>query len=620
MKFKIILLALLLLSCISFTHAQYGPVVSFSYDDGDSDWYDKVFPIFQEHGFPGVVYINAINWWIENPATIDLLHEMQEAGWEISSHTYNHNLELDSLMTETNVGAMKHWLDSLGFPNSGISCPTNYLTRMAYIVAEKYHPYFCAASTNLGGISHPLDLYNLLRFSLTNNETIESIGEYLDDAIANNKWIIFYAHQIGGTYGDSSTWFQSEELLRMALDAVEERGIPVRTVREVINDLFPSDYIVKCSVDSLQEPVLTYFEQQPDGEIPPFNSSEWNEYWHRIDWANPYYVGTPAVYCHTSNDTLPVMKFHRYVTNGDYEVRATIVEFDPGRTYRLYYSFDSLNTSQYYVDVDKNSDVSLGAVTVTDGKFSFYTQKAEVISDNDDGYVGLALIRLIPKPLLLNLKVLLEGPYIGSGLMSTVLNTSVHIPLSSNKAYPTIDYGYYTVSNLADVPNSDIVDWVLVELRTGTSSETTVSKRIAFLKSDGTIVDTDGVSPISFTGLNAGNYYVVVRHRNHLAIMSSSPISLSSSLTSYDFTTFQSKAYGEDAMKNLGNELYGMIAGDANQDGYVTSSDFNMFNPSFTNAASGYDHCDWNLDGFVTSTDFNFFNPNFTNAKQSFVP
>jgi hypothetical protein len=66
--------------------------------------------------------------------------------------------------------------------------------------------------------------------------------------------------------------------------------------------------------------------------------------------------------------------------------------------------------------------------------------------------------------------------------------------------------------------------------------------------------------------------------------------------------------------------MYGMYTGDGNQDGLVTSTDFNVFNPKFTSAASGYEYSDWNLDGFVTSTDFNFFNPNFTTAKQTFVP
>ena len=614
MKRKMILMILMLLLGFGYSAAQYGPVVSFSYDDGDTTWYDNAFPIFQEYGFPGVVYINATNWWVSGQRTnaINKLLEMQSAGWEISSHTFNH----DSLMKEDNVRKMKNWLDSLGFPNPGISCPSNIVSRQAFIVAKKYHPYFCAATTNYGGLAEPFDLYYLLRFSLTNDQTKESIEGFLDNAIANKKWIIFYGHTMGNKPG---TWEQSEDLLRMTFDAVVERGIPVKTVREVINDIYPPGYTIECAEDSLQKPILTYFEQQgTGGEIPPFDSSEWNEYWHYTEWTDPHLMGSPVVYCHTSNDTLPVMKFYRHVPNGEYEVRATIIEFNPGRTYRLYYSFyDSVNTSQYNVEVDKNSDVSLGTVTVTNGKFALYTKKADAVSGGD-GYVGWAFIRLIPKPLLLNLKVFLEGPYIGSGLMSTTLNTNHFIPLSSNKAYPTTVYGHYTVSNLTNIPGSDIVDWVLVELRTGTDSVTTVARRAAFLKNNGTIVDKDGSSPLSFTGLSAGNYYVVVRHRNHLAIMTASAIPLNSSYTSYDFTSSQSQAYGTNPMNDLGGGVFSMIAGDGNGDGGVNIVDRNLV-WRVQNGTIGYLLGDFDLNSGVNIVDRNLM-WRVNNGKLSQVP
>ena len=219
-----------------------------------------------------------------------------------------------------------------------------------------------------------------------------------------------------------------------------------------------------------------------------------------------------------------------------------------------------------------------------------------------------------------NIKVFLEGPYNGAGGMTTSLNTI--IPLSSNDAYSTETYGY-TASTVGSIPITDIVDWVLLELRTGaTPAEATniVATRAAFLKSDGTIVDVDGTSPVSFTGLTADNYYVVVIHRNHLAIMSANVIPLSSSSVLYNFSTLQTQAYGTNPMVALSGGGFGMIGGDANADGFITSIDFNVFNPKFYGAASGYEMSDWNLDGQVTSTDFNMFNVNFYNAKSTQVP
>jgi peptidoglycan/xylan/chitin deacetylase (PgdA/CDA1 family) len=611
LKLKIILLVMLLMLGLSYSYAQYGPVVSFTYDDGHPTWYADGFPAFQEYGFPGVGYLNATHWWITGDYdAVDNLLEMQNAGWEISSHTYDHDT-----INEWEVSSMKDWLDANGFPNSGFCAPYGIWDHSLVNTVKRYHPYYAANNTTFGGISQPFDLYALKRVGLTNDMSIDTIKAILDDAVANNKWIIFSGHVFGNT---PDGWEQSVELLKATFDEIVLRGIPVKTVRDVINDLFPPGCVIECSDSAKQYPVLTAFEEDSLG-FGAFNTSAWNEYWHTTFWSDPRYTGSPVVYCHTSNDTLPVMKFYSDVPNGQYEVIASIIEYDADRTYRLYYSFDGDNLSQYNVEVNQNSDVSLGTVTITNGQFALYTQKAEVVS-GDDGYVGWAFIKLIPRPLLLNLKVFLEGPYGGSGLMSTTLNTNNLVPLGSNKAYPTTVYGYYTVSNLTSIPNSNIVDWVVIELRTGTGSETKVAQRAVFLKRDGTIVDIDGSSPVTFTGLSEGDYYVVVRHRNHLAIMTASAIPFSSTSAFYDFTTSQSQAYGTNAMKDLGGGVFGMYTGDGNQDGLVTSTDFNVFNPKFTSAVSGYEYSDWNLDGLITSTDFNFFNPNFTTAKQTYVP
>ena len=209
----------------------------------------------------------------------------------------------------------------------------------------------------------------------------------------------------------------------------------------------------------------------------------------------------------------------------------------------------------------------------------------------------------------INCKVQLEGPYAGTGIMTTTLNTNSLIHLNSNTAYPTSTYGY-TASTVTSIPNSEIVDWVLVELRTGTAAGTKVATRAGFLKSDGTIVDTNGTSPLQFAGLGDGNYYVVVRHRNHLAIMSASAIPLSNSSALYDFSTAQLQAYGTNPMADfLGNgTVFGMWMGDVNSDGVVkynlTDNDRLLIYNRIENAGvnitvSGYYNEDVNMDGVV---------------------
>lgn len=604
MKHKMILLVIFSLLGHTYLNAQYGPVVSFTYDDGYPSWWDLGFPLYQQYGFPGVVYINATNSWVIASGSIEKLHEMQAAGWEVSSHTYDH-----SGVTESTVSDMKNWLDANGFPNSGFGAPGHAWDHEKVNIVKKYHPYYSASyllPSDVAISTQPLDLYFMKRFPLDNSVSITQVKAVLDDAVQNNRWVIFYGHVIG-TNNTPGGWEQDTSLLRATFDEVVARGIPVKTVREVINDLFPPGCVIECSVDTLQYPVLTTFEEGGGS----FSTSVWNEYWHNTSWTGPRYLGSPVVYCHTSNDTLPVMKFYRNVPDGEYDVVASIIEYDPGRTYRLYYSFDSVNTAQYNVDVTKNSDVSLGTVTVTDGHFALYTQKADVVSGSD-GFVGWAFIKLFAKPLLLNLKVFLEGPYIGSETMSTTLNTQGLVP--KYQPFRVTPWNYAGTEAVATLP-TNFVDWVMIELRSDLT--TVVSRRAGLLLSDGNVVDIDGVSPVAFKDLSDGNYYVVVRHRNHLPIMSANPLALlKGTSVSYNFSTSQTQAYGTNPMIDLGSGVFGMFSGDVNVSGIITAADKSLVNSD--NLSSGYYISDTNLSGIVTAADKVKINSN--NLKQGFVP
>jgi parallel beta-helix repeat protein len=193
-----------------------------------------------------------------------------------------------------------------------------------------------------------------------------------------------------------------------------------------------------------------------------------------------------------------------------------------------------------------------------------------------------------------NVKAYLQGPYAGSGTMTTLLRATGYIPLT--QPYSVAPWSYTGTESVTSIP-AGVVDWVLVELRTGTAAATRVGKRAAFLKSDGTIVDVDGTSAVTFGGVAAGNYYVVVRHRNHIPVMSAATTALSSSSTQYDFTTGLGKYYGGEA-KALTGGGYGLIAGDVTGDGAVVlSGELTVIRAN--NLEERYDNADVDMDGAV---------------------
>jgi C1A family cysteine protease len=209
-------------------------------------------------------------------------------------------------------------------------------------------------------------------------------------------------------------------------------------------------------------------------------------------------------------------------------------------------------------------------------------------------------IRAYASPTLVaSIKVFLQGPYSGSS-MGTALNTGGLIPLT--QPYSGAPWNYSGTENVTSIP-SGVVDWVLVELRTGTGSLTSVGTRAAFLKSDGTVAELDGTSPVGFSVL-PGNYYVIMRHRNHIAVMSANSVDFTSGSASHDFTTAQSQAYGTDPMKDLGSGKFGIYAGDASGNGQVQNDDKNDYWQTQVGTA-GYKSADFNLSGQVQNDDKN---------------
>jgi len=195
-----------------------------------------------------------------------------------------------------------------------------------------------------------------------------------------------------------------------------------------------------------------------------------------------------------------------------------------------------------------------------------------------------------------NLKAYLQGPYVAAfDTMATSLGASI----PKKHPYGGAPWNYTGTDSVLAVP-AGVVDWVLVTLRSGTAAGTGVDTLAAFIKQNGAIVGLDGTSPVFFSGVKFGNYYVVVRHRNHLAVMSASAVALNGASALYNFTTGLSKYYGGDA-KDLGSGVYGLWGGDANASGDVSAPD----RTATWNARNqvGYLPADVNLSTDVSAPD-----------------
>lgn len=201
--------------------------------------------------------------------------------------------------------------------------------------------------------------------------------------------------------------------------------------------------------------------------------------------------------------------------------------------------------------------------------------------------------------------VFLAGTY-ENGSMNTTLNSKRFIPMT--QPFNSPPWNYDGVDAVTDAISDEVVDWVLVELRTGFAASTMVARRAGIVKNDGMISRINGRG-FYYSDIPAGNYYIVVHHRNHLSVMSAEKVSLNiDSWVHYDFTNSQVKAYGADAMQDLGDGNYGLYSGDGNSDGAITVADIQeCWIPQFLNSIDGFQQGDFDMDGSVTASDNNIF-------------
>lgn len=146
-----------------------------------------------------------------------------------------------------------------------------------------------------------------------------------------------------------------------------------------------------------------------------------------------------------------------------------------------------------------------------------------------------------------------------------------------------------------------VKDTVRVYLANPISPFTLRDSSSAFLDSTGSALISLGKAP-------NGNYYIVVKHRNHLETWSSTAPSFATGSTSnYDFTTAATKAYGSN-MKQVGS-VWVLYGGDGNADGFVNPDDYILFRQQF--GRDGYKGSDYNGDGFVDGYDLPIIYSNF---------
>jgi len=245
-----------------------------------------------------------------------------------------------------------------------------------------------------------------------------------------------------------------------------------------------------------------------------------------------------------------------------------------------------------------NSPLTFGTASYTLSNLNQNTDyyfRAYIINSYGSDTSDIRIFRTNP---LLNLKLFLQGPYnVNINQMTTALNRNDLKNSPYSEAPESVSY---------TVPDS-ITDWVLLQLRE-TPAGSAILSRSCFLSKNGYLIDPDGLTINVSLEAEPGLYYLVLKHRNHLAVMSSD-VAAMNWFTTYDFTSDSRQFFGTGGAVEVESGNWGMWAGDTNNDGGVFAEDYTSY--QLNQGLTGYSIIsDFNLDGGAFAEDYTTYQLN----------
>ncbi len=276
-----------------------------------------------------------------------------------------------------------------------------------------------------------------------------------------------------------------------------------------------------------------------------------------------------------------------------------------------------------YVDVNETSPINID----TDGDLIY--DGVEDINQNGSMEPGESNPADPCDPVLstncvgvaLQVKVKLQGALIGVGndtLMRDALREQGFLP--NTEPYNEINLfrhagegGNETVDNSAfNLTGKDaVVDWIMIELRHESKPDSIVATKSVLLQRDGDAVMPNGDTVVHFHLVRSDGYFVGIRHRNHLGVITKNTQMLSPDPVLVDFTDPNTEVKGTYARAQMNGEM-ALWTGDLNSNrNVIYQGPFNdiitmfihvIIDPDNVNSlanfvSKGYDLTDVDLDG-----------------------
>ncbi len=212
-------------------------MVTLSFDDGFKTQYSVAKPILDKAGLKATFYITSgfLDDEFDDYMTTSEMLAMQTAGYEIGGHTKNH-IDLTTLTTpqvQDEVSGGRADLIAKGVKTvSSFAYPFGAYNDQA-IQVVKDSGFTNARSVNSGFNDKNSNPYLLMDQHLTSDVTVAQLKAWVDQAIAEKKWLIIEAHEQQLLSDD--IYSNSAQTLQGLVDYLKQKNVKVVTATEGYN-------------------------------------------------------------------------------------------------------------------------------------------------------------------------------------------------------------------------------------------------------------------------------------------------------------------------------------------------------------------------------------------------
>lgn len=264
------------------------PMITFVDDDGRTEVLEKWEPILKEKG--NKLTIPLITGWVDDPNNTSVItwedvHRLKkEYGVEFVSHTHmhGHGNQMTAQQIDDDFRDAKRVLQREGLSHDIIVQPFGENSEDVRKISRDYAKINISTKEFVN--TTPLDTFRAGRISLGEDlyTTFEQYKEKLDEAIANNGWIIFKSHSQYPSFDENQ-----QQLIRQIIDYARANNISEVSVDEGIshfgNLIDVGDYTARA------QDKYYYYVLDRDGEVHSnYNSKDfWNYKFNSVGLDTP---------------------------------------------------------------------------------------------------------------------------------------------------------------------------------------------------------------------------------------------------------------------------------------------------------------------------------------------